>query len=82
MCVEECGDGLFLNITNECDDGNVVGGDGCSEECTIEYGFACEGGTECREIIPPMLTLAAMEKPNVLMLEFDEEVFVANTSAL
>ena len=52
-CIEECGDGVFLGLTSECDDGNIVGGDGCSEECTVEFGYACDGGTICREIIPP-----------------------------
>jgi hypothetical protein len=27
-----------------CDDGNKVGGDGCSSTCQIESGFACNGG--------------------------------------
>ena len=52
-CIEECGDGVFLGLTSECDDGNIVGGDRCSEECTVEFGYACDGGTLCREIIPP-----------------------------
>ena len=81
VCIEECGDGVFLGLTSECDDGNLFGGDGCSEKCTVEYGFACEGGTVCREIIPPTLTLTTVEKPNVIVLEFDEDVFVGNASA-
>lgn len=27
--------------SNECDDGNVANGDGCSSSCKIETGFAC-----------------------------------------
>ena len=30
-CVETCGDGKV--IAAECDDGNIVNGDGCSSEC-------------------------------------------------
>ncbi len=30
-----CGDGQ-LNIGEECDDGNIIDGDGCSKECLIE----------------------------------------------
>lgn len=31
ICVEICGDGLFLSSgKHECDDGNLVNGDGCS----------------------------------------------------
>ncbi|WAS97010.1 DUF4215 domain-containing protein [Nannocystis punicea] len=41
----ECGDGV-LQAPEECDDGNLAGGDGCSAECTIE-GAETEGtGTE------------------------------------
>jgi cysteine-rich repeat protein len=29
------------HLTEECDDGNVFNGDGCSSECTVEEGFAC-----------------------------------------
>lgn len=34
----ECGDGAVAS-TEACDDGNRVGGDGCSSACTIEPGF-------------------------------------------
>jgi len=39
----------------ECDDGNVVDGDGCSASCFIEPGYECHGGTlnspdKCNEI--------------------------------
>jgi cysteine-rich repeat protein len=34
----------------DCDDGNITGGDGCSVRCTIEEGWICpEAGGECRE---------------------------------
>lgn len=32
-----------MTFDNECDDGNTVKGDGCSENCTIEYGWVCVG---------------------------------------
>jgi cysteine-rich repeat protein len=36
-----------------CDDGNIVNGDGCTDECTIEPGYDCPvnlgGGTTCTE---------------------------------
>jgi hypothetical protein len=28
-----------------CDTGAIVAGDGCSDACTVECGFACSGGT-------------------------------------
>ena len=42
-----CGDGAFPQFsaagTEECDDGNTAGGDGCSASCTVEQpNFICE----------------------------------------
>ena len=37
-----CGDG-FVDGAEECDDGDVVTGDGCSDACAIEMGYGCTG---------------------------------------
>ncbi len=37
-----CGDGVVAGA-GECDDGNVLPGDGCSEICAIEPGWLCSG---------------------------------------
>ena len=37
-CLEVCGDAMDLGY-NECDDGNIVDGDGCSGTCVIEGGY-------------------------------------------
>lgn len=29
-----------------CDDGNIIGGDGCSATCIIETDFICQGGDD------------------------------------
>jgi fibro-slime domain-containing protein len=44
-CGAQCGDGLRYD-SEACDDGNLSNGDGCSDICTIEPGFACvdQGG--------------------------------------
>lgn len=39
VCAPTCGDGLVID--EECDDGNVTDGDGCSTTCTVEPGFTC-----------------------------------------
>lgn len=39
-CEEICGDGLNLGAF-ECDDGNVLDGDGCSSNCKIEQNTVC-----------------------------------------
>src|SRR5207249_455274 len=38
----QCGDGV-LDPGEECDDGNVQSGDGCSATCRPEVCFACAG---------------------------------------
>ncbi len=35
-----CGDGLIID-PEKCDDGNSVGGDGCSASCQVESGWQC-----------------------------------------
>ncbi len=35
MCPVQCGDGIKLG-TEECDDGNVIDGDGCDSNCVLE----------------------------------------------
>lgn len=37
-----CGDG-YADYDEDCDDGNLEEGDGCSSECIVEEGFVCEG---------------------------------------
>src|SRR5262249_15233996 len=37
-----CGDGI-VDMTEPCDDGNTMSGDGCSSTCQIETGFTCMG---------------------------------------
>lgn len=40
-CLSVCGDG---HKTQEegCDDGNLIGGDGCSEVCQVEADYVCK----------------------------------------
>ena len=42
-CIDRCGDGVRLNNSAlQCDDGNLINGDGCSSTCMIERGWKCE----------------------------------------
>jgi cysteine-rich repeat protein len=41
-----CGDGA-LDADELCDDGNRVGGDGCSATCAVEPGWVCPAGFIC-----------------------------------
>ncbi len=38
-----CGNGV-MNEGESCDDGNFTNGDGCTDSCTVEPGYACDGG--------------------------------------
>ena len=45
-----CGDGV-INGAEECDDSNAAAGDGCSDTCTFEPDFVCEGApSTCRAV--------------------------------
>jgi len=39
-CTALCGDGV-IDASEQCDDGNLQGGDGCSVTCKLEMGFTC-----------------------------------------
>ncbi|HLC52708.1 MAG TPA: myxococcus cysteine-rich repeat containing protein [Candidatus Nanoarchaeia archaeon] len=43
-----CGDGI-KSIIEQCDDGNSINGDGCSDSCSIETGFGCTAVSVCRQ---------------------------------
>lgn len=46
-CFDTCGDGFLLhrNSPGYCDDGNLYSGDGCSDDCQVESGWICAGGS-------------------------------------
>ncbi|CAD8148113.1 unnamed protein product [Paramecium octaurelia] len=39
-CTAVCGDNIFVDI-EQCDDGNIIDGDGCNSQCKVEEGFIC-----------------------------------------
>lgn len=36
-----CGDGLWDNTLEPCDDGNLLNNDGCDSQCQIEPDYTC-----------------------------------------
>ena len=36
-----CGDRKLDSLNEQCDDGNQVSGDGCSQDCQEEPGYSC-----------------------------------------
>ncbi len=64
-CKDTCGDGKV--ITAECDDENLVNGDGCSSTCAVEKFYRCYNGSyfsrsECQYVGPINVNLIKTEK--------------------
>jgi len=59
----------------ECDDGNLINGDGCSSVCKLEEGFNCQklsnSRTSCTKRPNPYGTLS-LQNDNLLVVRFDE----------
>ena len=50
FAVNTCGNGV-LDSGEQCDDGNVIGGDGCDSSCTIESRWTCSvPGHPCKPV--------------------------------
>jgi cysteine-rich repeat protein len=51
--IDLCGDGVVdTELGEQCDDGNVTNGDGCSESCLPEPGFTCFGSpSSCERLV-------------------------------
>jgi cysteine-rich repeat protein len=47
VCAKSCGDGAkyAAHYSEQCDDGNLVSGDGCDSSCQIENLYECDGST-------------------------------------
>ncbi len=77
-CVEICGDGYNYG-QYDCDDGNLVSGDGCNSKCRIEAGYNCTGGgalspDTCIDVKNPTPSISLINSKNYIYIEFDEEV--------
>lgn len=62
----------------ECDDGNLIDGDGCNSHCIIEPFYSCSGGNSlhpdtCKRCIPPTATFTALVTHS-LVLKFNAPV--------
>ena len=83
-CIDYCGDGL--TIDSACDDGNNKNGDGCDENCSIEYGFDCKlqanTTATCFENIRPEMEISYVSSENVLTLKFSEYVNITSNDTI
>lgn len=50
MVPDTCGDG-YKKSTEECEDGNVLDGDGCDSACTIELNYQCDPGFHAYDVM-------------------------------
>ncbi|MEJ7733269.1 MAG: hypothetical protein WKG00_29255, partial [Polyangiaceae bacterium] len=55
-----CGDGI-IGVGEACDDGDAVGGDGCSAICKVEPGFICTGAPSTCGPVPDADCAAPIE---------------------
>lgn len=63
-----CGDGKRFNL--QCDDGNNVNGDGCSNDCKVETGYTCTGGSpnspdSCTKVLPTAISFTATGQSHI-----------------
>lgn len=58
----DCGNGEVGRATEECDDGNNAGGDGCSPVCLVEPGYRCDGArSDCRGFVVSKTAITTTE---------------------
>lgn len=80
-CLEICGDGLNKEFW-ECDDGNLIDGDGCSSVCTVEHGWQCLSGdpSYCyKHLRPWIINYGISDDSSLIFLEFNTSVHFRNT---
>lgn len=78
-CEEICGDGMNIEPTHECDDGNPFDNDGCDSTCHLEPGYLCSGGgPSSRDICTRIITLSiksvTISDEFTLTVQFNEVV--------
>jgi cysteine-rich repeat protein len=78
-CVEICGDSKNFGLL-ECDDGNLVNGDGCSSACEIEADWTCTGGSPTNSDICSVTELkfdsVNVTENNNLVLKFTKTAYI------
>ncbi|CAK87295.1 unnamed protein product, partial (macronuclear) [Paramecium tetraurelia] len=63
QCSNVCGDGI-LQVQEQCDDGNLDSGDGCSQTCQVEIDWICNQGYDCTFVKYPQLMCEFIEQKN------------------
>lgn len=81
---EICGDGKKMG-EHECDDGNLVDGDGCDSTCHVEPGYVCEGGNitipdYCRNTLNFSYSIDHLDSYEQLLIIFNKDSKQLRTS--
>ena len=74
--VEICGDGVNIGI-KECDDGNMLDGDGCNSQCIVESGWSChieDAQDICIKNDPPVIKRASIDSNLTFKLIFSRSL--------
>lgn len=84
IILEICGDGRNMGIL-ECDDGNLLDGDGCSSICNVEPNYVCTGGDFshcdiCHSTLPLLFQDVLYYGNKTVFLIFSKPVFFKSTS--
>ncbi|CAK57239.1 unnamed protein product (macronuclear) [Paramecium tetraurelia] len=91
LSVQNCGNGkLQYSLEEECDDGNTLGSDGCSQFCTIESSFKCKNfeneKSECSFIQAPEFYLnfisTTLNSIQIVDLTFSQEIRLQQQSMI
>ncbi|CAD8192930.1 unnamed protein product [Paramecium pentaurelia] len=83
QCVNQCGNGILNSQFEQCDDGDNIGGDGCSAFCFEEDSFLCINQENslsiCTFIQKPDFNLILLSDKNnqtkILELSFTQNVY-------
>ena len=63
-CISICGDGILISKYEECDDSNLIDGDGCDSKCIVEFGYSPTG----LEIIKPNYKIHSVSRYNEVVI--------------
>ena len=89
-CSDICGTGVLYNFTNnlQCNDGNLITGDGCSATCQVEPNYKCirynqTTPDKCFDISPLTMSIVLTSSANLMYLQFNRPIMnysIENTS--
>jgi len=76
VCGAICGDGIRI-LSEMCDDGNTVRGDGCSGQCEVEEGYSCSvgaAGLQVGQVLSARACLNDVAAGGSCCMRIDDEV--------